>query len=530
MPLSDTHRTVGVLRCLARYSPRVDSLKPLLTLGILLTFWVGTPLAKAEEYFKVRSFENKGRAVAGQMADLNGDGRTDFFVVNLTGIPPEDQRTARVFLQDENGQFPASPNFERLLPVWSSVYDVEDVRPETPGAELLILLPDGVEVISLAGPDAPHWNFMTPGPTTMGPAADERGLEVFQLVHRHLGEAPWMLIPQIGQLTALDGEGNVLSALAQPRRANFFILPPTTLVSLESDFQIFLDAPKLLLGDINGDGRNDIASATRHEIWVSYQKEDGQFAFEPDEKLPLRMVTPRDQVRGSGGVASSVGDIDGDGRLDLVVSHVQGGFSDAITRVHVYLNREGRWQIDQPNQTIVEEGSISSNALVDMDRDGTMELVQLQFKFSLFEVIEILVSREIDLEFSIYRYDGENGFAQKPWVRRQISLPISFKTFRTRGFIPTARYDVNGDGYLDYVSSGDGDKLTVNPGGPKGLFKERSASQKVPTAGMIDFRDWNGDRLPDFLIFDPHNFDVPIQLGRNLGRLPGTPASLRGNP
>ena len=491
---------------------------------------IGFPASAAEKYFEVRSFENKGRSVAGQLADLNGDGRTDFFIVNLTGIPPEDQRTARVFLQDEKGGFSATPNFERVLPVWSAVYDVDDIRPETPGAELLILLPDGIEVISLAAPDAPHWNFKTPGPTTMGPAADERGLEVFQMVHRHIGEEPWMLIPQIGQLTALDGEGGIHAAIAQPRRANFFILPPTTLVSLESNFQIFVDAPKLLLGDINGDGRNDIASATRHEIWVSYQTEEGTFRFEPDEKLPLRMMKPRDQVRGSGGVASSVGDIDGDGLLDLVVSHVQGGFSDATTRVHVYLNRDGQWKIEEPNQTMVEEGSISSNALVDMDRDGRMELVQLQFNFSLFEVIEILISREIDLEFSVYRYDGENGFAEKPWVRRQISLPISFKTFRTRGFIPTARFDVNGDGYQDFVSSGDGDRLAVNQGSSKGPFKMKEASQKLPTAGMIDFEDWNGDRLPDFLIMDPYNFDVPVQLGRNLGRLPGTPASLRGDP
>ena len=41
-------------------------------------------------------------------------------------------------------------------------------------------------------------------------------------------------------------------------------------------------------------------------------------------------MTPRDHIRGSGGVASEARDIDGDGRLDLLISHVQGGF-----RVHL---------------------------------------------------------------------------------------------------------------------------------------------------------------------------------------------------
>jgi hypothetical protein len=48
----------------------------------------------------------------------------------------------------------------------------------------------------------------------------------------------------------------------------------------------------------------------------------------------------------------------------------------------------------------------------------------------------------------------------------------------------------------------------------------------MPTAGVIHFGDYDQDGLQDFVIFDPHNFDVPMRIGRNLGMLPGTRKSL----
>jgi hypothetical protein len=56
---------------------------------------------------------------------------------------------------------------------------------------------------------------------------------------------------------------------------------------------------------------------------------------------------------------------------------------------------------------------------------------------------------------------------------------------------------------------------------------KRRYRQKLSTAGVIRFGDLDGDGLLDFVIFDPHNFDVPVRVGRNLGRLPGTRPALR---
>jgi hypothetical protein len=62
---------------------------------------------------------------------------------------------------------------------------------------------------------------------------------------------------------------------------------------------------------------------------------------------------------------------------------------------------------------------------------------------------------------------------------------------------------------------------------PNGLFSEPEGRQKTPTAVVIHLADFDRDGLQDFLIFDPHNFDVPVRVGRNLGTLPGKPPTIR---
>jgi hypothetical protein len=346
-------------------------------------------------------------------------------------------------------------------------------------------------------------------------------LGFFPLVYRDFGSEPWILVPQIGQLLAVSPEGEVRARLETPRRANYFVAPRSQLLSLESDLQVFLDAPKLSVGDVDGDGRADIAVSTRHEIWLYLRKEDGSFPTAPDRKLPLHLLTPRDHIRGSGGVACLVSDIDGDEKLDLLVSHVAGNFTDASSTTYVHMNRGGGWDLDEPDQVFRSEESLEANALIDLDGDGRTELLRINLHFNLLEVVEFLLTRDVDLQLAVHRYHPERGFEEKPWAKSQIELPVSFETFRLAGFLPTGGVDLNADGLPDFVNSGGGDAIEISLGGGEHPFSRQGYRQELPTAGVIRFGDLDGDGLPDFAIFDPHNFNVPVCVGRNRGRLPG---------
>lgn len=493
-----------------------------------LATWVWTAIsvllvapAWGDDLFEVSEIASSGRSVAAELAELNGDGRVDLFVVILSGVPPEEKRSVHVYLQGAAG-FPKEPSHVLPVPRWSAVYDVGDLVKEGPGEELILLGPEGVTLLSLADTSARRWYLPVPGPTTFGPSEDERGLEVYPLVYEGIGAEPWLLVPQIGQLSALSADGEVKARLDVPRRANFFVNSAPGLVALESNLQVFLDHPKLAIGDVNGDGRNDFVAMTRHEVRAFQAKPDGSFAFEPDFTLPLRMVTPRDHIRGSGGVATDASDIDGDGRLDLLVTHTSGSMADATTILGLYLNKAGRWSPDAPDQTFESDSAVGSNSMTDVDGDGRPELLRIGVELSVLEVVEILISREIDVEFSVHKVDETGLYAKRPWFKKKLSIPFSFETFRPNGFLPTWRPDLNGDGVPDFVSSGDGKALEIHLGGADGPFEDGPERQSMSTAGIIRFNDFDGDDLADFVLFDPHNFDVPIQLGRNLGKLPGT--------
>lgn len=491
--------------------------------------FVALPAFADDPYFEVTEVKNRDRSAAADLADLNGDGRMDLLVVVLRGLPPHEERVARVYLQSPDGVFPKEPSYVRAIPKWSSVYDLADIRPNSPGSELILLRPGGLTILSLAAEIAPRWDLDVSGPTTTGVGADERGFEFFKLVHEGFGPEPLLFVQQIGQLTLLEPDGEVRAQMKIPRRANYFIMPTGGLISVESNFQIFLDVPKLLLGDINGDGRKDVAVATRHELHTYFQQEDGGFPYEASRKQALNLITKDDHVRGSGGVTADVGDVDGDGRIDLILSYAKGGFSNAETITYYYRNRGNGWEIGQPDQTLKSGASLASNALVDLDRNGQMELVRLELDFSLLELIEILLSREFDVELSVYNAEEKEGFRTRPNKKKKLEIPFSTSTFRLKGFFPNVRSDLNSDGFPDFLTSGGGEELVFYPGGPDGPIGKRGVSQDMPTEGMIRFGDWNGDGLQDFLVFDPQRYGASVYLAKNLGRLPGTPERLRAS-
>ncbi len=50
---------------------------------------------------------------------------------------------------------------------------------------------------------------------------------------------PWILVPQIGVVSALTTDGTVVARIEVGRRANYFVVPESGPVAAESDLQLF---------------------------------------------------------------------------------------------------------------------------------------------------------------------------------------------------------------------------------------------------------------------------------------------------
>ncbi len=478
----------------------------------------------AEDPFDWIELPASGKTVAAELADFDGDGRADVLAIAYVGLPPRERRLIRIYRQDEGGVLATVP-VEIGLPPDTAGYDIADLDG-TPGAELLLVRPQGVHALGFAG-GTPAWRELPlPEAPSLGAVADERGLDRFPLARREFGARPWLLVPRFGETVALDADGAVRGRLAVGGRANY-IAPPTSAPGVsESEYEVFFDAPRLSVGDVDGDGRADVVASTRHELRVFLQSADGHFASAPSQVLHPALISPEDLVRGSGLLRAEGGDVNGDGRMDLLLSHTSGGLTATTSRAFVFLNREGSWKLDAPDQSLPVLEGWGTSELVDLDGDERPELVRFRVALSVLELVELLITREADVDLFVYRPDGDGVLGAEPFAERRINIPGSFDTFRPLGVIPPLAADLNGDGQRDLLASGGGAAIEIWLGGPEFRFARRDARQACDTGGLARLGDLDGDARTDLVLFDPARNDVPVRVARNRDVLLGGPGRL----
>ena len=482
--------------------------------------------ARAEDPFDLRVLASSGRTKLAEIVDLDGDGRSDVLSVAFVGLPPAERPEVRAHFQREDGSFPDQPDWTGTLPPGVAVYDLAD-RPGTDATGVLFVARDRITQLSLAG-RSPTWHEIPlVGVTTIAIAADERGLDRLRVARSDLGPAPRWLVPGLGEAILLTPSGEIVARMDVGARANYFVpARPGPLVN-ESEIELYFDVPRLHTGDVDGDGRVDLIASGRHEIRVFLQRPDGGFPRRADRALALGLMSEADHIRNSGSVRIDVRDLNGDDRVDLLVSHTAEGLFRARSETRFHLNRGGTWDLAAPDQTFDVSGEFSTAQLIDLDGDGRLEFVAVRIPLGVLELIEMLVTRSIDAEIAIHRRDGaEDGqvYAVKPWFQRKLDVPFSFETSRPKGFIPTLEGDWNGDGYRDRLGSDGGEGLEIHLGGPEHRYRKRAARQAFDSSGRIRFGDVDGDGLSDFLLYDHRRPDAPLRIGINRGLLPDTRA------
>lgn len=470
--------------------------------------------------FSVQSIAGTGRTVAAELGDFDGDGRAELLTVVVRGMAPDETRTIQVHAAQADGTLSQTPTWSAPLPPGVATYDVFDLDAE-PGLELLLLDREGVRVLSHAGGDAEWRHLPVPTPPTIAVRADERGLDRLRLGRPELGSRR-LLVPGLGEAWVLESDGSSVARLDVGGRANFLVpVRPGPAIG-ENEIELYFDVPTLQTVDVDGDGRADIVATNRHGLRIFRQRPDASFATRPDQDIALGLIPLDDHVRNTGSVRSELRDLNGDGRADLLVSHTSGGFLRAANRTRIYLNREGGFDLAQPDQVFERSGGIAADELIDLDGDGRPEWLRVFLRFGLLQMAELFVQRRVDLDAAIHRPDESGRFDETPWLERRVTLPFDFETLRPRGFPPTVGTDWNGDGHRDWISSSGGRAVEVSLGGPVRRFAKTDASQELDSVGRLRTGELDGDGLPDFVIYDPRRTDSPVRVGRNRGNLPGT--------
>ena len=240
-------------------------------------------------------------------ADFDGDGKLDL-AVGSTG-----SNDIVLFLGDGRGEFrtggtfPAGPDPAEMAAADFDRDGKTDLAIANHGVPLVtVLLGDGRGGFR-AGPGSPLTVRSKPHPHTIA-ASDVNGDGILDLVIDSWGE---------NRLTVLAGDGK-----------GGFAVPGSPVEAGRKPYR------NLRVADLDGDGRKDIVVPNLAERGVTILSGDGRGAFRGADRPPI--------PAGPAPFSVAVADVDGDGKLDILVENYSGQTSDPSGDALTFLLGDGR--------------------------------------------------------------------------------------------------------------------------------------------------------------------------------------------
>lgn len=248
----------------------------------------------------------------------------------------------------------------------------------------------------------------------------------------------------------------------------------------------------VLVGDMNNDGKLDlvISSSSARTITVLEGKGDGQFG---DALSSLNLAEAPGEM--------ALGDLNRDGKLDVAVSS-----HDSYGVVVLIGDGKGALAIAPTSPIVMKLGQHPHThglALSDLNRDGSLDLI---------------TCNNADNDISIAFGDGRNNFARAPK-----SFPVGPSPY------PFAIGDVNKDGWPDIVvtASATGPSrqeqlplsraLTLLLSDKKGRFEPRQLSIRTGEPWFAAISDLNSDGNPDIVATHHELNALTVMMGDGRG-------------
>ncbi len=272
------------------------------------------------------------------------------------------------------------------------------------------------------------------------------------------------------------------------------ITPDVELPNAELELSQFMSS----VGDVDGDGLADVVlgrDGAPVALYLYRGRSGSGLPMMPDDELGVADI---------GNLFG--GDLDGDGRGDLLATGPLGGASE---HVRVFLSRGGVFGTTPDATLLCPEASASNfgpSAVVDVDGDG----------------IDDLVVGASGGTSGVYVFRGRAGLTPGPSPR---NVPLSGRT--AVGQWLTSLGDIDLDGYGDVALTADGLRsVVVARGGASGLAVTMTSYMLPSRGGRTQVRltaaDFDGDGEVDLAVGDPAADSVYVIRGPLTGMLSET--------
>jgi FG-GAP-like repeat/FG-GAP repeat len=481
--------------------------------------------------------------VAASLGDVDRDGKPDL-VVALGGSNA--QGALLVLLAKGDGTFAAPVGYTgQSYQTWLGLADanrdgnLDIVVAGADGLSVLVGQGDGAFAPKVDGPASPNVAGLTLGDfngdgnpdLAVAMSADGSSGSVGVLAGTKSGSFgadttfPTAPNPNSVALADLDRDGNLdavtVNASAGAGTVSVMLGRGDGTLAPRHDYAAGIAPSSLVLGDMDGDGQLDIAVADGSAVNVILSKGDGSFGtpvgygtagptagvalgdLDRDGKLDVVTVSPYgpsrggtvsvllgadngklaphvDYPAGNNPQAVALGDVNADGKLDIVVANTGG---DGGSSAGVLL---GKGDGTVASQVEYAAGCMpSAVALGDVNADGKLDIVMAS-------------SPSCSAAVSVFLGKGDGTFSK---------MVEDHPPFSAEGVATLVLRDVNGDGALDVITATSNQNgTTVYFGKGDGTFPS-SASYPV-AASAVAVGDLTGDGRPDLVAATPSGVTV----------------------
>jgi hypothetical protein len=434
----------------------------------------------------VRTFGAGGSPVSFAIVDLNNDGKLDIAVGN------QSNNRVGTLLNTANGNFTGQVyTIDNTNPTVTSIVRTSPAGPDFNGSGVSYTVTFGETV---TGVDLSDFIVARSGTATgtISQVIPVSGSVYTVTIGGITGDGT-IGLNLIDNGSIHDAVGNGL----QSASASTFLSQQTFAVANSPTFAT--------TADVNGDGKLDLISTIDGsgvgdavDVWLG----NGNGTFQALRSFATNLK-PRSVV---------VGDVNGDGKSDLVVAGYNGFVS-----VH-FGNGDGTFQAAQ---TGFAGSNLTSIVLGDFDGDTRLDVAATNADSSQVALLlgngngtfKTRTSFEFgntitSLGAADFNGDGKLDLAVANNFNVVIRLGTGTGTFQsvlnvTTGAGPTVfqTLDLNGDGKLDIVSAGNADgKFSVVFGNGNGTFKAPQTSSAGIGAISLELRDVNGDGKVDAMV------------------------------
>ena len=266
--------------------------------------------------------------------------------------------------------------------------------------------------------------------------------------------------------------------------------------------------PRMVVGDIDGDGTADVALPKGRSLTVHFTG-DALAARTASLRLPRDLAPPPERgaqaQTGRRLINTWFADLDGDGKLDLLTQEalLSGGWFGSTAALTLYRGTGAGFSAGQTVQTAAAALDVQT---LDWEGDGDLDLLVPMIDVTVGNLARGLLARKVSLDAWLFPM-ADGRLATTPVRVGALDLPLN----NPDALHAELTADVTGDGVVDLVTDEGADRVVVyagqaDPTRGRGLSSTPVARLDLPVAdvdGALRVVDLTGDGRAEVVVWEP---------------------------